>query len=59
MEIYSTLASVFTVISLLLFVGIVGWAYSSRRKKAFEEAANEPFALPDETVAGVETRTRP
>ena len=48
MEIYSTLASVFTVISFVLFIGIVLWAYSSHRKKAFEAAANAPFALPDD-----------
>jgi cytochrome c oxidase cbb3-type subunit 4 len=58
MEIYSTLASVFTVISFFLFLGIVWWAYSSRRRKAFEEAANEPFALPDEAAPGAGTRTR-
>jgi cytochrome c oxidase cbb3-type subunit 4 len=50
MEIYSTLASVFTVISFILFIGIVLWAYSSRRKNAFEAAANAPFALPDDVV---------
>jgi len=48
MEIYSTLASVFTAISFVLFVGIVLWAYSSRRKKTFDAAANAPFALPDD-----------
>jgi len=49
MEAYSTLASVFTVISFVVFIGIVFWAYSGRRKRSFEEAANEPFVLPDET----------
>lgn len=49
MEIYSTLGSVFTVLSFLVFIGIVAWAYSARRKQAFEVAAQEPFALPDET----------
>ena len=48
MEIYSTLASVLTVISFFLFIGIVLWAYSSRRKKAFDAAANAPFVLPDD-----------
>jgi len=33
-----------TVILLILFVGIVFWAYSKRRKKSFDEAANLPFA---------------
>jgi len=49
MEIYSALGSVFTLISFVVFVGIVAWACSSRRKQAFDVAAQEPFALPDET----------
>lgn len=49
MAIYSALGSVFTVISFFLFIGIVFWAYSARRKQGFDEAAREPFALPDET----------
>ena len=51
MELYSTLASVCTVLSFLLFLGIVAWAYGSRRKERFEAAAQEPFALPDDTDA--------
>ena len=50
MELYSTLSSVFTVLSFLLFVGIVLWAWSGHRQDAFAEAANAPFALPDETA---------
>jgi len=48
MQVYSTLASIFTVISFLIFVGIVLWAWSARRKAQFDAAAVEPFALPDE-----------
>ena len=43
-------SSVFTVLSFVVFVGIVIWALSKRRKRAFDEAAREPFALPDETA---------
>ncbi len=50
MDLYSTLASVCTVLSFLVFIGIVAWAYSSRRKQPFEAAAREPFALPDDVV---------
>ena len=50
MELYSTLSSIFTVLSFLLFVGIVRWAWSARRKAAFDAAAIEPFALPDEAA---------
>jgi len=48
MEIYSTLASVLTLVSFVMFIGIVVWAYSSRRKADFDAAAREPFALPDD-----------
>jgi len=34
----------YTVVLLILFVGIVVWAYSRRRRKSFDEAANLPFA---------------
>jgi cytochrome c oxidase cbb3-type subunit 4 len=33
-----------TVVLLVIFIGIVVWAYSRRRKKSFDEAANLPFA---------------
>ena len=46
---YSILGVETTVLAFVAFVGIVAWAYGSGRRKAFEEAANAPFALPDET----------
>jgi cytochrome c oxidase cbb3-type subunit IV len=58
MELYSTLSSLFTVISFLVFLGIVAWAYGRRQQKAFAEAANEPFALPDEQAAGANSFNR-
>jgi cytochrome c oxidase cbb3-type subunit 4 len=45
---YSILGVATTVIAFVAFLGIVAWAYGSGRRKAFEEAANAPFALPDE-----------
>ena len=48
MNIYSIVSIVTTVMSFLAFLGIVGWAYSKRRAPAFNEAANAPFALPDD-----------
>ena len=51
MELYSALSSIFTVVSFLLFIGIVQWAWSSRRRDAFADAANAPFALPEETLS--------
>ena len=39
----SLIESVWTVVVLVLFVGIVIWAWSGKRKRAFDEAANIPF----------------
>jgi cytochrome c oxidase cbb3-type subunit 4 len=48
MDTSTFLHSIMTVIMFLTFIGIVVWAYSRKRKSAFEEAANAPFALPDD-----------
>ncbi len=37
------LRSAFTVLSLVVFIGIVWWAYSDRRKVAYDEAARLPL----------------
>jgi len=37
------LRSAVTVVSLLLFLGLVGWTCSRRRRGAFEDAAQLPF----------------
>jgi cytochrome c oxidase cbb3-type subunit 4 len=42
------LRSIVTVAGLLCFLAIVGWAYSKRSKKGFDEAANLPFAEQDD-----------
>ena len=33
-----------TLFLFIAFVGLCIWAYSSKRKKSFDEAANLPFA---------------
>ena len=33
-----------TAVVFIAFIGVVLWAYSSKRKKNFDEAANLPFA---------------
>jgi cytochrome c oxidase cbb3-type subunit 4 len=48
MELTTLLSSIVTVVSFVTFIGIVAWAYSGKRKRAFDEAANAPFALPDD-----------
>jgi len=39
----SIINSVWTVVVFVLFIGIVAWAWSGRRKKDFEEAARLPL----------------
>jgi len=47
--------SAMTVILFVLFLGIVFWAFSKKRKRAFDEAARLPFdedeALPNKDGA--------
>ena len=45
------LRSIITVVGLLCFLAIVVWAYGKSSKKGFEEAANLPFAEPDDQGA--------
>lgn len=40
---YATLESIWTAVLLVAFVLIVAWAWSSSRKKAFEEASRIPL----------------
>jgi len=47
---YAIVGSISTVVMFVTFLGIVVWAFSSRRKAAFDAAAREPFALPDEAA---------
>jgi cytochrome c oxidase cbb3-type subunit IV len=39
----NTLRSLVTVVSLLVFLGIVVWAVSARNKKIFDQAAQLPL----------------
>ncbi|MDP2244964.1 cbb3-type cytochrome c oxidase subunit 3 [Pseudomonas sp.] len=39
-----TIRGIGTVVVFIAFIGLVLWAYSSRRKENFDEAANLPFA---------------
>jgi len=40
----NTLRGLSTLFLLIAFLGLVFWAYSGKRKKEFDEAANLPFA---------------
>jgi cytochrome c oxidase cbb3-type subunit IV len=43
-EFLTDLRPLFTVVSFVTFIAICLWAFSSRRKADFDEAANLPFA---------------
>ena len=42
--------SIWTVVVLVLFVGIVIWAWSGKRKQSFDEAAHLPFDDDEDAV---------
>jgi len=43
--------SVVTVVSLVLFLGLMGWTWARRRTAAFDEAAQLPFAGDDQPAS--------
>lgn len=45
------LRAAITVLTLIVFIGIVIWAYSARQKHRFDEAAKLPFADDDDDAA--------
>lgn len=44
----SDLRALATVTTVIAFTAVVWWAYSSKRKSRFDEAANLPFADDEE-----------
>lgn len=54
MQTYVVVTNVLTTVVFAAFIGIVWWAWSSRQKKRFDEAAHAPFALPDELEQAME-----
>jgi cytochrome c oxidase cbb3-type subunit 4 len=44
---YGTFRGVLTIIMMVVFLGIVWWAYSKKTKSRFNEAANLVFADED------------
>jgi cytochrome c oxidase cbb3-type subunit 4 len=45
-----------TLVSFVLFVALVGWAWQAKRRSAFDEAAQLPFA--DEAGEGAHNTSR-
>ncbi len=44
----NTLRGIATIFAMIAFIGVVAWAYSSYKKKDFDEAAQLPFSDDDE-----------
>ncbi|HKK16566.1 MAG TPA: cbb3-type cytochrome c oxidase subunit 3 [Gammaproteobacteria bacterium] len=40
---FGLLQGIYTIIVMIVFVGIVAWAWSGKRKKDFDDAAKIPF----------------
>ncbi|HJV70217.1 cbb3-type cytochrome oxidase subunit 3 [Ideonella sp.] len=51
----NTWRSLITVLSLVLFLGLIAWTMNRRRLPAFEEAAHLPFADEGPAWAGDDT----
>ena len=56
LQIVSDARSIVTLVCMITFVGIVIWAYSSRRAQDFEEAAMLPFADEEQLTKKQESR---
>ncbi len=52
----ATIQVVWTVVAFALFVGIVVWAYSSKRKQSFNEAAQLPLHDEDDSIEVMDKR---
>ncbi len=50
-----TFQSIWSIVILVTFLGIVYWAYSGKRKADFEEAANLP--LEDDIISTPNNKT--
>lgn len=48
MSLVSWIGTVTTVLSVLVFAVVIGWACGRGRRERFAAAAQAPFALPDE-----------
>ena len=46
---WGSLIGIATLLAIIVFFGIVWWAFSKNRRKDNEEAALLPFSLEDET----------
>jgi cytochrome c oxidase cbb3-type subunit IV len=47
----SDLRTIVTTLSFIAFLGVVFWAYNSKQKARFDDAANLPFVDADEGLS--------
>lgn len=52
----ATFRSIMLVVLVAVFVGVCIWAWSKKREKRFEEAANLPFADEDMAARSADDR---
>ncbi|MGL5030588.1 MAG: cbb3-type cytochrome oxidase subunit 3 [Aeromonas sp.] len=45
---YGTFRGLYTLLLMIIMIGIIVWAYSKRQKQGFDEAANLIFADDDQ-----------
>ena len=61
---FTFIQAIWSIVIMVTFLGIVAWAFSSKRKAAFDEAARLPFDEDDrrtkkrKAIIGVETDGR-
>ena len=53
---FTLIQSLWSIVILVTFLGIVFWAYSGKRKASFDEAARLPF---DDEPSGKTSTARP
>jgi cytochrome c oxidase cbb3-type subunit 4 len=58
-DLYGTLSGVFTAVLILLFVGLVAWAWSSKRRASFDATARLPLEEDVEVNAHANRERRP
>jgi cbb3-type cytochrome oxidase subunit 3 len=46
---FTLLSSIYTIVSMVVFLGILFWAYNGKNKKQFEELGRTVMAIDNET----------
>jgi cytochrome c oxidase cbb3-type subunit 4 len=51
----SIFQSIWTIVVMVIFLGIIVWAWSSKNQKSFDKAANIPFEQDDLDISTTDT----